>query len=110
MLDKCQPSFNFYDNVILGLTEVAEKEGIEKAITIERRNSIIKTILPDIEDFNDLFTMNADALKFYISEVKIWAAKVDGEEIELEDEDIISIAMSNIGKEMWKYRAKKIYD
>jgi len=110
MLNGIQKSFDFNDEVISKLTEIADKEGIEKTITVERRNSVIKAVFPNQEEYVELFTINAEAVKKYLADMKAWAAKVDGEEPELEIEDAIAIAMSDIGKEMWSYRAKKIYE
>jgi len=116
-LDNLQESFDFTDELLSTFTELAEKEGIEKVVTSERKNLVIKTIIPSREEYLAMSLSTITAAQEYFKKLQAFLKEMEvDDDDDDDDDDLIGVELdlmtklfSSIGEDMLKYGADKIY-
>ena len=109
-LNKCQKAYDLIDELLSALVGIAKREGVEKVVTIERRNTIIKALIPDPEEYIDIYTISWKAAQEFFNQIQ--EALFDEPEIEEIGKtmfDAIKNAVSSIYDDLLKHEADTIY-
>lgn len=70
--------FDYKDDIVAGLVEIAEREGVEKALTDEAEYEVIRSIFPTKEEYIAFCENGLRAVKDYFAQVQK-AMAMDGE-------------------------------
>ena len=107
--DNCHKAFEFTEELIATLVDMAKSEGIENAVTIKNRNAIIKKIIPSQEEYLAMFSTSLEAAQEFMRQIQALFSE-DGDVLEENDTaDVITKLSSGLGLDLMKYTAEKIY-
>jgi len=80
-LEKTQDLFDYRENLYSKLLELSEKIGMKKALTLENRNSVIKSLLPTTEEYKEISMLDSKTtseLKYEIEDIISKNSKING--------------------------------
>jgi len=109
-LNECKNAYDFVDELLSTFIGIVKREGIEKAVTIERRNSVIRAIIPTAEEYIAIFTSSWQAAKDFFDRIQeVLFEDPETQEIGKNMFDAIKNTVESISEDILKHETDKIY-